>query len=45
MIKKVFNLCIKVKEEKRKLFNEFSKLNVKDNKVKVKTLKLFNDVS
>ena len=45
MTEKVFNLCVKVKEEERKLLNEFFKSDVKDNKVKVKTLKLFNDVS
>ena len=45
MIKKVFNLCVKVKKEERKLLNELSKSDVKDNKVKVKTLKLFNNVS
>ena len=45
MTEKVFNLCVKVKKEERKSLNEFSESDVKDNKVKVKTLKSFNDVS
>ena len=45
MTEKVFNLCVKVKEEEWKSLNEFSELNIKDNKVKVKTLKSFNDIS
>ena len=45
MTEKVFNLYVKVKEEERKSLNELSESDIKDNKIKVKTLKLFNDVS
>ena len=45
MTEKVFNLCVKVKDKERKSLNELSESDVKDNKVKVKTLKLFNNVS
>ena len=44
MTEKIFNLCVEVKEEERKSLDEFSESDVKDDKVKVKTLKSFNDV-
>ena len=45
MTEKIFNLCVKVKEEERKSLNELFESDVKDDKIKVKTLKSFNDVS